>query len=72
MAKKKLEVSLKPIASEIDKAAKKLESLKRRVSKADRMRVNSDLKDLVKIRALVIRSCRSTMTHIFVPKPDEE
>jgi hypothetical protein len=72
MAKKKLEVSLKPIKTEIDKAEKELKSLKSRVSRADRRKVDSDLKDLVKIRALVIRSCRSTMTHIFVPKPDEE
>ena len=73
MAKKKLEVSLKPIASQIDKATEKLKSLKSRVSKVDRRKVEFGLKDLVNARKLVVRACgRSSMTPVFAPKPEQE
>jgi hypothetical protein len=71
MAKKKLEVSLSPIAAEIDKAAEKLRNLKSRVSPADRLKVASELKDLLQIRKLVANACGKRMTREFLPKPGE-
>jgi hypothetical protein len=72
MAKKKLEVSLTPIATQIDKAAEKLKSLKSRVSKADGRKIDSELKDLVKARKLVVHACGGKMTPVFAPKPEQE
>jgi hypothetical protein len=72
MAKKKLEVSLTPIATQIDKAAAKLKSLKSRVSKADGRKIDSELKDLVKARKLVVHACGGKMTPVFAPKPEQE
>jgi predicted RNA-binding protein YlqC (UPF0109 family) len=72
MAKEKLEVSLKPVAIEIDKAERELRSLKRRVSQDDLGKIAKELKDLVAIRKLVVRACGRRMTRAFVPKPEEE
>jgi hypothetical protein len=72
MAKKKLEVSLSPIAAQIDKATKTLKKLKPRVSKKEVRALESGLKDLLGIRALVVKACRSRMTIAFLPFEAEE
>jgi hypothetical protein len=72
MAKKKLEVSLSPIAAHIYNATKKLKKLKPRVSKKELRALESGLKDLLGIRALVVKACRSRMTIAFLPFEEEE
>jgi hypothetical protein len=71
MARKKLEISLSPIAVQIDKAAKKLRSLKSKVSTADRRKIESEIKDLTKIRAVVVKVCGGRMTRAFLPAAEE-
>jgi len=68
MAKPKLKISLSPIAAQIDKAQKKLESLRPRVSAADQKDIDLEIKDLRKCRKGITAFCGS-MTHIFKPAP---
>jgi hypothetical protein len=72
MAKKKLEVSLSPIAAQIDKATKTIKALKRGAPKADQQSINSALNDLLEIRALVVKACGGRMTRVFLPVQEEE
>jgi len=72
MAKKKLEVSLSPIAAQIDKATKTLKKLKPRVSRKEVRALDSRLKDLLGLRALVVKICRSRMNIAFLPFDQEE
>ena len=67
MAKKKLEISLSPIAAQIDKAGKKLKSLRSQVSTSDQKKIDLEIKDLKKIRAVVVKACGGRMTHAFSP-----
>ncbi len=62
MAKRKLGVSLSPIAAQIDKAEKNLRKLKPRVSPADRKKIDLEIKDLKKIRKAVAKACGGKMT----------
>jgi hypothetical protein len=66
MAKLKLEISLSPIAAQIDKAKKKLESLRPRVSAADQKDIDLEIKELLKCRKELAAFCRR-MTHSFKP-----
>jgi hypothetical protein len=68
MAKQKLEVSLSPIAAQIDKAATKLKSLRPRVSSADQKKIDLEIKELQKVRKGLAAFCRR-MTHSFKPAP---
>jgi hypothetical protein len=70
MAKPKLEVSLSPIATQIDKAAKKLKSLRSSVSSADQKKIDLEIKELLKVRKGLAAFCKR-MTHAFKPAPEE-
>ena len=48
MAKRKLEVTLTPIATQIDKARAKMESLRPKVSAADKKAIDLEIKKLKK------------------------
>lgn len=71
MAKKKLEISLSPIAAQIDKAEKQLKSLRSQVSASDQRKIDLEIKDLKKIRTVVVKACGGRMTHVFSPANDE-
>jgi hypothetical protein len=71
VAKKKLEISLSPIAAQIDKAKKKLKSLRSQVSTSDQKKIDLEIKDLKKIRGVVVKACGGRMTHAFSPANDE-
>jgi hypothetical protein len=66
MAKPKLEISLSPIAAQIDKAKKKMESLRPRVSAADQKDIDLEITELLKCRKELAAFCRK-MTHAFKP-----
>jgi hypothetical protein len=72
MAKKKLKVSLLPIAIQVKKAEKKLKSLRRRVSKDELANIKAGVQNLLDIRALLLKGCRSRMTVTFLPRQEEE
>jgi hypothetical protein len=72
MGRKKLEISLSPIAVQVDKAAKKLKALKPKVSASDRKAIDKELKDLTSIRAIVVKLCGGRMTRAFLPESPEE
>jgi hypothetical protein len=70
MAKPRLEISLSPIAAQIDKAQKKLKSLRPRVSAADQKDIDLEIKELLKCRKEIVAFC-GRMTHIFKPTPEK-
>jgi hypothetical protein len=67
MAKKKLEISLAPIAVQIDKAEKELRALRPKVAVADRKKIDLEIKDLKKIKRTIREICKEKMTHGFSP-----
>ena len=72
MAKKKLKVSLLPIAVQVKKAEKQFRSLRRRVSKDELANIKAGVQNLLDIRALLLKGCRSRMTVTFLPRQEEE
>jgi hypothetical protein len=66
MAKRKLEVTLTPIATQIGKAQAKMKSLKPRVSVADQKAIDLEIKKLEKFRKELAEFC-GRMTHGFKP-----
>jgi hypothetical protein len=66
MAKRKLEVTLKPIATQIDKSQAKMESLRPKVSAADKKAIDLEIKKLEKFRKELAEFC-GRMTHGFKP-----
>jgi hypothetical protein len=66
MAKRKLEITLTPIARQIDKARAKMESLRPKVSAADKRAIDREIKKLKKCRKELAEFC-GTMTHPFKP-----
>jgi hypothetical protein len=72
MAKKKLKVSLLPIAVQVKKAEKQLKSLRRRVSKSELANVEAGVQNLLDIRAVLLKGCRTRMTVTFLPLQEEE
>jgi len=66
MAKAKLEVKLLPIAAQIDKAQAKMESLRPKVSAADKKAIDLEIKKLKKFRKELAEFC-GRMTHGFNP-----
>ena len=68
MAKKKLVVSLKPIAQDIERVKKSLKGFKRKVSVADRARIDLKIKYLDAAIKDLRQSCKnSKMTPGFNP-----
>jgi hypothetical protein len=71
MAKRKVEkVLLSPIATQIDKVHKRLKSLRPRVSKADRDKIDLEIEELVNFRKELAGFCRK-MTQPFNIPPEE-
>ncbi|MBV9885528.1 MAG: hypothetical protein JO119_03180 [Acidobacteria bacterium] len=72
MAKKKLEVDLRPIRDQIKKAQQKLRRLKPQAIVGARKQIDLDLNRLDDVAASVSKICRSRMTVSFAPSDDEE
>lgn len=70
MAKAKLEVSLSPIAAQIDQVTKKLKALRPRVAKADQKKIDLEIKVLLKARKGLAALCHN-MTSAFTPASEE-
>ena len=70
MAKRKLEVTLTPIAAQIDKARATMKSLRPSVSRADQKAIDLEIKKLSKFRKELADFC-GRMTHGFKPAREE-
>jgi hypothetical protein len=71
MAKRKVEkVLLSPIATQIDKAHKKLKSLRPRVSKEDQTKIDLEIAELLTFRKDLAAFCKK-MTQPFKIAPEE-
>jgi hypothetical protein len=57
MAKRKLEVRFSPIATQIKKVAKKLKSIRARVSPADQKTIDLELRDLKQCNKTLSSRC---------------
>jgi hypothetical protein len=66
MAKRKLEITLTPIATQIDKAQAKMKSLRPKVSAADKKAIDLELEKLKKFKKELADFC-GRMTHPFDP-----
>jgi cell division septal protein FtsQ len=58
MAKRKLTVRFSPIAAQIKKVAKKLKSIRARVSAADQITIDLELRDLTRCNKTLSLRCR--------------
>jgi hypothetical protein len=72
MAKKKLEVNLRPIRDQIKKAQQQLRKLKPQAIVGARKKIDLEVQRLDDIAASVAKICRSRMTVSFAPSDDEE
>jgi hypothetical protein len=72
MAKKKLEVNLRPIKDQIKKAQQQLRKIRPQAAVGSREQINLDVNSLNDIAASVSKICRSRMTVSFAPADDEE
>jgi hypothetical protein len=74
MAAKKIEVRLSNIVDEIQAASKKFEKVKgirRSLSKKDQKQLALSIQQLKDAERYVLKACRTRMTAIFIPLPEE-
>ena len=72
MAKKKLEVNLKPIKDQIKKAQQDLRALKPRTIVGARKKIDLDVKRLDGVIQALAKICRGRMTVAVSPAEDDE
>jgi anaerobic ribonucleoside-triphosphate reductase len=72
MAKKKLEVNLKPIKDQIKKAQQELRGLKPQAIVGARKKIDLEVKRLDDVASKLAKICKGKMTVGFAPSDDEE
>jgi hypothetical protein len=67
MAKKKVVLSLPGIPAQLDSATKKLRAIRRKVSVADRRKIDLEIKKIAECKKSLNVFCKGRMTHTFAP-----
>jgi hypothetical protein len=67
MAKKKVVLSLPGIPAQLERGAKKLRAIRRKVSMADRKKIDLEIKKIGECKKALSAFCKGKMTHAFDP-----